>query len=415
MSLAQISQLPQAEQETIFNGPALEPPGDIVPELDNPPHNNDLAIAVTILCLSISVILVLIRVYSRVFVMKHVRVEDFVGLAAFGNYAAYMYCVFRFLRNTGFFVHQWNVRLKKLPEFLYIILIGSNFYAVNIMCIKVAIMLEWLRVFVPGRTRNTFYWSCWAVLIVNTTYYIANVVAINLTCIPYQAIWDITMSGKCLNQKALDTSSAIINLVSDLVIMGLAQQVIWRLQMSIKKRLGVSLIFAAGIFGCIAGCFRLAVTVQYQKDKDLTYSVSSVIMWAIGEMTAGFLVFCVPAAPKAFNNIRVTARIASAWESWISIPSGGTGSFVKGVGSWQPNLAGSTGPYHNIQADQLHLMNLALDPQSSFKTTDNLRGYFDSPTNGIVRTTQLVTTLQRDNHNMVAREEYSRQHPWTAD
>lgn len=104
-----------------------------------------------------------------------------------------------------------------------------------------------MHIFVPGKTRNKFFWACWVVLAINTLYYIANIVAVNLTCIPFEASWNILVAGKCLDQKALDTSSAVINLISDLTIMVLAQQVIWNLHMSMKRKLGLSLIFAAGL------------------------------------------------------------------------------------------------------------------------------------------------------------------------
>lgn len=115
------------------------------------------------------------------------------------------------------------------------------------MCIKVAIMLDWLQIFVPGSMRNTFFWGCWAVLVSNTMYYVANIIALNLECIPYRSIWDITITGKCLDQKALDISSAVMNLLSDIIIIALAQKIIWGLQMSLRKKLGVSIIFATGI------------------------------------------------------------------------------------------------------------------------------------------------------------------------
>lgn len=126
--------------------------------------------------------------------------------------------------------------------------LGANFYVVIITCVKTAIILDWLRIFVPGKTRNAFFWTCWAVLICNVLYYIANLMALNLACIPYQAIWDITITdATCLDEKALDISSAVMNLLSDFILFGMVQKVIWRLQMSLKRKLGVSLIFAAGI------------------------------------------------------------------------------------------------------------------------------------------------------------------------
>ncbi|KAH8890387.1 hypothetical protein GQ53DRAFT_588381, partial [Thozetella sp. PMI_491] len=294
-----------------LDGPALAPPPGVTPNLVDPSNGNSLALVVAILCLSIVTLLVLVRAYSRAFGLRRFRPEDFVGLLAYAFYCAYMYCVFRFLRNTGFFVHQWDVQLNKISEFLYIILIGSVFYDMVIMCIKLAIILEWLHIFVPAGLRGAFFWICWVVLVINTLYYIANIMAINLACVPYRAIWDITIEGRCIDTKPVYLSAAAINMFSDLVLFAIVQRVIWGLRLSLMTKFGVSLIFAAGIFACVAAGFRLAVTATFLTDADMTYSVSAVIMWAVGEMTSGFLVFCVPTAPNAVRQAGLPSKISS--------------------------------------------------------------------------------------------------------
>ena len=113
---------------------------------------------------------------------------------------------------------------------------------------KTAILLEWVRIFVPGKTRNSFFWASWALLVANAMFYVAGIFAENLSCFPYRSIWDKTVPGsKCLDIKALDLASAVIDLVSDIAVLILPQMVIWRLQMSNGKRLGVSIMFAMGI------------------------------------------------------------------------------------------------------------------------------------------------------------------------
>ncbi|KAI0389135.1 hypothetical protein F5Y17DRAFT_450189 [Xylariaceae sp. FL0594] len=410
MSLSALPHLPPDEQQAILNGPALEPPPGLTSNFSNPPNNNGLALAVTILCLSVSTILLVIRAYTRIFVIRVVRLEDAISLFAFGNYVAYVYCIVRFMRNVGFFVHQWDLQVKTISEFRYVLLIGANFYAVNILCIKVAIILEWLHVFVPGRTRNTFFWSCWAVLVVNTTYYIANVVALNLTCIPYQAAWDVLVAGKCLDQKALDTSSAAINLISDITLITLAQRVIWTLHMSLKQKLSVSLVFAAGIFGSVAGLLRLIVTVEYQKRQDTTYTVSAVILWAIGEMTAGFLVFCVPAMPKAIGSLGLQMKLASVRRYLLLSKPVQEDSAASA--SWK-----HSGPSKNRQqkhADGFPLTTIDSDVPLSSEAADELPRPYEAPPNAIIRTTQLVTTLHRDDENEVSQDRHVRQHPWVS-
>lgn len=69
--------LPPAEQDFIINGPALAPPGpDIVPNFDNPPNMNVLAQTVTTIALVIVTVVVLLRAYAKIFLVKRVQIQD---------------------------------------------------------------------------------------------------------------------------------------------------------------------------------------------------------------------------------------------------------------------------------------------------------------------------------------------------
>lgn len=68
--------LPPEVQEQILNGPARAPPPGVVPNFDNPPNRTPEAIAVIVVCLFFSTAAVLGRIYSRVFILKKVRLED---------------------------------------------------------------------------------------------------------------------------------------------------------------------------------------------------------------------------------------------------------------------------------------------------------------------------------------------------
>jgi hypothetical protein len=46
---------------------------------------------------------------------------------------------------------------------------------------------------------------------------------------------------------------------------------------------------------------RIKSTFDFANSKDITYSVSSLTLLSIGEMTAGFLVLCLPALPQLFK------------------------------------------------------------------------------------------------------------------
>jgi hypothetical protein len=114
--------------------------------------------------------------------------------------------------------------------------------------LKTAILLEWLRIFNPTGKRNTFFWACHIILWINILFYSASFFAINLACIPRQRIWDKTITeGHCFNENELYLAGTIVNLISDVAILLVPQKVIWSLKMSVKRKIGVSLIFATGL------------------------------------------------------------------------------------------------------------------------------------------------------------------------
>lgn len=59
----------------ILDGPAETSP-DGVYHLDNPPNRNVLGLVAAGLCMAIATIVVMLRVYSRLFFAKKIRVED---------------------------------------------------------------------------------------------------------------------------------------------------------------------------------------------------------------------------------------------------------------------------------------------------------------------------------------------------
>jgi hypothetical protein len=113
--------------------------------------------------------------------------------------------------------------------------------------LKVAILLEWARLFVPPGRRNSFYWTCRITMVINIAYYTAGIVASALTCAPLEKTWDTSLSGQCLNTASFFISNASLNLVSDIIVLALPHKVIWNLRMSRRKKIGVSLVFAIGI------------------------------------------------------------------------------------------------------------------------------------------------------------------------
>ncbi|KAI1348604.1 hypothetical protein F5Y01DRAFT_328376 [Xylaria sp. FL0043] len=338
----------EAERQALLAQPALEPPHGIEPNFTNPPNINALANGVVIAALAITSFAVLARVHYWVFIQKQFwrRLEGVFLFSGFASYAAFCCCVLRVSRlEIGWWVHQWDVTVGDTIGFSYWIYIAGLLYNSGIAPLKVAIVIEWFQISSP-RPRNTFFWLCHACLWFTVAYYIAAIVVESIQCTPRELNWDPTVKGKCLDKKAAEAISWI-NVFSDIALLVTPQLVIWRLNLSTGKKVGVALVCAVGLFGTISAILRLVATQAYLKSEDLTYSVGRVRFWALGEMTSIFVVYGLPAVPTALAD--ACTGISRCYARCIQR----CGSHVSGNGPWREGRAGSSKRYSNLDRSTL--------------------------------------------------------------
>ncbi|KAI1652732.1 hypothetical protein F4813DRAFT_376920 [Daldinia decipiens] len=318
MSADQFVTLSPAEQQAVLNGPALLPPDGMQSDFLNPPNHTAMAFAATTLCLVVSSLSVIIRLYSRFFCTKTPVIEDYLVIAAFGTYVGYIYVTYWLLDDIGFFVHQWDIRVKDMTTHLYIVHIGTNLYSVTMIIMKASIPKEWCRIFSPHRSRASFYWICHTIMVLNIIFYAIAILVENFSCFPHDRIWDQLIPGsQCLNINAILIAGASINIVLDFMILILPQRVIWGLQMSRSKKIGVSLVFTIGLFACASAVARLAYTIKYYFTEDKAYWLGALSLWCIAEMTCMFFIFAGPAIPAAFKGSRLLSMLSTTFRSWL--------------------------------------------------------------------------------------------------
>ncbi|KAI1464126.1 uncharacterized protein F4812DRAFT_443469 [Daldinia caldariorum] len=316
MSAEQFSTLSPADQEAILNGPALTPPPGVFPNFVDPPNKTAMAFAAVTICLVVSTLAVIIRLYSRFICTRTPKFEDYLVVAAFGTYVGYIYVTYWLLDIIGFFVHQWDIRVKDMTTHLYIVHLGTNLYSATMIVMKASIPKEWCRIFSPHRSRPVFYWICHVIIVMNILFYSVAVVVENVSCFPHKRIWDQLVPGsQCLNINAILIAGATINIILDFVILVLPQRVIWGLQMSRNKKIGVSLVFTIGLFACASAVSRLAYTIKYYFAVDKAYWLGALSLWCIAEMTCMFLIFAGPAMPAAFKGSWILSVLFSTFRT----------------------------------------------------------------------------------------------------
>ncbi|KAI0970100.1 hypothetical protein F4678DRAFT_480782 [Xylaria arbuscula] len=291
-----MTELMPSEFDPILNLPGLVPPIGVIPNFANPPNQNGLTIAVVTLCASVATVLFL-------------------------AYIACIYAISVMIHDVGFFVHQWNLHVRDVVVFIYNIYTFLTAYAVMMFFAKTAILLEWIRIFVADRQRNAFFYAACFLIGLNTGVYAAGAIATGLACIPREKLWHPWIPGRCIDRYVLDTFTAFVNLAIDLGVFLLPQKVIWKLQMSKKRKIGISILFSVGIIACASAAGRAYYTVTLDFEGDVTYEASPAFLFGLAEMTTVLMVFCIPSIPKAFQESRFIANVLASIWSWTKLSS----------------------------------------------------------------------------------------------
>lgn len=122
-------------------------------------------------------------------------------------------------------------------------------YGPVVFLTKFSILLQYLRVFVPTRTGNkglhfAIHLTIWA----NLVFYVVDTFIEIFECTPRERIWNPLIAGSCaVNINAALIATAVMNLVSDMIILGLPFSSIWRLQVSTREKAKILTVFAIGL------------------------------------------------------------------------------------------------------------------------------------------------------------------------
>ncbi|KAI5271204.1 hypothetical protein E4T47_05493 [Aureobasidium subglaciale] len=106
-------------------------------------------------------------------------------------------------------------------------------------------------------------------------------------------------------------TSASVQVVTDRSMILLPQKTIWGLQLTTRKKVGVSVVFGVGLLACIAASIRLSTTITFSHKADRMYFIGPLLFWACAEMTCGFFILSVPCIPSVVKHSGLPGLIDS--------------------------------------------------------------------------------------------------------
>ncbi|KAI1121771.1 hypothetical protein F5Y10DRAFT_255630 [Nemania abortiva] len=404
---------PEEQEQFLDSSPASPPSPDLL-NMANPPNRNLLVFSVVSAGLFLSTLVFAIRAIARHCRMKQCKIADVVAALAFIFYVIHTWTLYSFGLKLGWFAHLYNFRFRDLRTLNECFALNRTFYSFSIWSVKNAILLDRIRLFVPIN-KNTFYWLCVTLIVTNSGLYVSTIFTTHFGCTPREKAWEPWRPGSCINTQTADTFAVSFNLFTDLLMLFLPQGVIWKLHARRDWKIGISLIFSLGVLTCLCASGRVYVLATSDYDKGDSIQIgSNVIIWAFGELTAAFLVLCIPWAPKAFAGVPMFCLSAirqyySSAVARIRTKSKSSASASTGAGNKLWPTSNSSKTYRRMGDGDVEsvvpLHDMACSGGDKLHTTASLPGH------GIMATTEISIAASEPRIN--GEQDYYRQQLWT--
>ncbi|KAI1119240.1 hypothetical protein F5Y14DRAFT_127285 [Nemania sp. NC0429] len=278
--------------------PAPTPAGDI--------GNHVVPKAIVIFTGILALLAVVIRLLSR-YNMRRLGIPEILLVISMAFFLVHHYNAYQVSIYPGLGVHQWQLNPELAAGSHYNFKLGSVTFGLNIAFLKIAILLDWLRTFVPTGTRNTLFWILMGLIVSNAVFYFIGTFIEAFQCPPQDAGTD----GCPIDVVKYNVASGIINVVSDLTILIAPHWVIWNLNLSKARKMGVSLLFLIGFLATGSAIARVVYVARAYYTGDILFYSVLINLWAIAEQTFGYLVIGVPAIPKVLHDFTCARHLGS--------------------------------------------------------------------------------------------------------
>ncbi|KAG5916960.1 hypothetical protein E4U42_007428 [Claviceps africana] len=183
---------------------------------------------------------------------------------------------------------------SQITDFSKFFFIMEILYFFQVAALKLALLFFYVRIFPAAPVRRLL----WGTIALTSVYGLVFIVAGGLQCRPVQYFWtkwDGEHAGSCLNVNGLAWSNAVISIVLDCWMLAIPMWQLAGLNLSLKRKVGVGLMFCVGTFITVVSILRLRSLVKFGiVTRNPTWDFFGVALWSTVEINVGIICTCMP-------------------------------------------------------------------------------------------------------------------------
>ncbi|KAF2121687.1 hypothetical protein BDV96DRAFT_627957 [Lophiotrema nucula] len=319
-----ITKAPPEVLAMLASMPAITPPNGTIPNFVDPYSKGPTQIIVTSIILGLVVIFFCNRAYVKLWLMKKLSWDDAtILIAMLGSLAYYIACTWGVERG-GIGKHQWDISVVQatkmdllVPSWLIAVLTPLTF-----LFLKTTFFILYLSLFDQLRWARL---CSWFGLVVTALTYSVLAICVFVFATPRRGETWFAHQTTPAEKRTLQLSvpQSIIGLIIDLYILLIPVIGVSGLKLSLKRKIGVILIFLSGTMACVCSACSIYYRVMLDNSKDTTYALIPVNISTLCEMFVGVICACMPSAAYAArqkNSMyqKVVATVSTFKTSWLT-------------------------------------------------------------------------------------------------
>ena len=153
--------------------------------------------------------------------------------------------------------------------------------------LQISILLFYRRL--TSHVSTPFLWSVYFTIFTVAAFWLSCIIGVFAGCRPFHAYWMqvdpfwlASNQGKysCIDEAAFILAAAVISMVQDFMVCLLPMVLFLRLNINLRQKLALVVIFGVGIVLCVCGVLRFVKILRtYYSTYDITWSSVPVWIW----------------------------------------------------------------------------------------------------------------------------------------
>ncbi|KAL4889459.1 hypothetical protein BDV59DRAFT_118274 [Aspergillus ambiguus] len=247
------------------------------------------ALVVTAVLTGLAILIVAMRLFARIGLMKFMGREDWTILVSLVFAIVYLALVCAEV-HFGLGMHKSELTTYQFQQQLKRLWAAIPFYNASLCTTKFSILFQYLRIFPDRRFRL----ACYIVMGIVAAYGTWAVVSAFVNCVPIARFWNPAAGGSCLSFEAVWFFNASMNIATDVTLLVMPMPLLSHLQLPRMQKIALMGVFAIGILVVITSILRLSSLKQVASATDTSWSNVGAAYWTAAECNVAIICACLP-------------------------------------------------------------------------------------------------------------------------